>query len=51
MKHHILYKTGDLDAPEVIKDGNGEVVLSLCKICYKGEADLTEFNCKKKQTL
>ena len=41
-EQHLLYKTGDKDAPEVIKDNNGEVVLSLCRICGKGEADLRE---------
>lgn len=39
---HILYKTSDKDAPESIKDVNGEVVLSLCRVCGKGEADLSE---------
>lgn len=40
---HFLYKTGDLDAPESILDRNGEVVLDLCRLCGKGEADLGEF--------
>ena len=37
---HDLYNTRDKDAPSSIKDGNGEVVLDLCKRCNKGEADL-----------
>lgn len=40
---HVLYKTEDKDAPESIKDRNDEVVLSLCRVCGKGEADLEEF--------
>lgn len=40
---HDLFKTGDADAPDVIKDRNGEVVLSLCRACNKGEAELTPF--------
>lgn len=39
---HDLYKTGDADAPEVIKDRNGEVVLGMCRKCGKGEAELVE---------
>lgn len=39
---HDLYETGDADAPDVIKDRNGEVVLGLCKVCNKGEAELAE---------
>lgn len=38
---HDLYKTGDRDAPESVKDGNGEVVLGLCRRCGKGEAELS----------
>lgn len=37
---HNLYKTGDADAPEVIKDRNSEVVLGLCRDCGKGEIEL-----------
>jgi hypothetical protein len=37
---HDLYKTGDDDAPDVIKDWNGEVVLALCRRCHKAEIDL-----------
>lgn len=39
---HELYKTGDKDAPDPIKDRNGEVVLGLCRRCGKGEIELSE---------
>lgn len=39
-RKHDFYKTGDLHAPEAIKDRNGEVVLLLCKKCGRAEADL-----------
>lgn len=39
---HDLYKTGDPDAPDVIKDRNGEVVLGLCRMCGKAEVELSE---------
>lgn len=39
---HVLYKTGDMDAPDVIKDRNGEVVLDLCRVCNKGEIELSQ---------
>lgn len=39
MKHQ-LYSNQDLDAPDFIKDRNGDVVLALCKICGRGEHDL-----------
>ncbi len=39
---HDIYKTGDPDAPDVIKDRNGEVVLSLCRRCGRGECELDE---------
>lgn len=38
---HDLFKTGDPDAPDVIKDNNGEVVLDLCRKCGKTEIELT----------
>lgn len=41
---HILYKTGDKDAPDSIKDDNGEVVLGLCRVCGRGECQL-EVSC------
>lgn len=37
---HDLYKTGDPDVPEEIEDRNGEVVLSMCKLCGLAEAEL-----------
>ena len=40
---HILYQTGDVDAPDVIKDRNGEVVLGLCRVCKRAEVQLDEF--------
>lgn len=42
MKQHDLYKTGDPDAPDVIKDRNGEVVLEMCKVCGRAEIELSE---------
>lgn len=39
---HDLYQTGDDDAPDAIKDRNGEVVLGLCRRCGKGESLLIE---------
>lgn len=39
---HDLYETGDADAPDAIKDRNGEVVLGLCRRCNKGEIELDE---------
>lgn len=39
---HILYKTGDADKPREICDRNGEVVLAMCRICGKAEAELVE---------
>jgi hypothetical protein len=39
---HDLYKTGDADAPEAIKDRNSEVVLGLCRRCGRGEVELSE---------
>ncbi len=37
---HVLYETGDKDAPDQIKDSNGEVALGLCKVCGGAEAAL-----------
>ena len=39
---HDCYVDGDADAPDVIKDNNGEVVLDLCKRCGRGEVELDE---------
>lgn len=38
---HSLYRTGDADAPAVIKDQNGDVVLALCRLCDQAEVELT----------
>ena len=35
-----FYKTGDQDAPKSILDRNGEVVLSMCKVCGKAEGEI-----------
>ena len=38
---HVLYKTGDADAPNsIVRDG--EVVLDLCRLCGKAECELDE---------
>lgn len=37
---HVLYETSDPDRPDVICDGNGEVVLGLCRKCGRGEIEL-----------
>ena len=37
---HVLYETQDADAPDAIKDRNGEVVLAMCRHCNRGEAEL-----------
>jgi len=42
MKQHVLYRTGDKDAPTEIKDRNGEVVLQLCRVCGKSEIELDQ---------
>lgn len=39
---HVLFKTCDNDAPDCIKDRNGEVVLGLCRLCNRGEIELSE---------
>lgn len=42
---HKLYERYDKDAPDAIKDRNGEVCLAMCRICGKAENELTEDNC------
>lgn len=37
---HILFETEDKDAPDSIRDRNGEVCLDLCKVCHGAEACL-----------
>lgn len=39
MKHDLI-KTGDSDSFPQIQDRNGEVVLSYCRTCKKGEGEL-----------
>ena len=39
---HDLYERSDPDAPDVIRDRNGEVVLGLCKRCGRAEIELRE---------
>lgn len=39
---HVLYTDEDADRPDVICDSNGQVVLSLCKNCGRGECELDE---------
>lgn len=39
---HTLYKTNDPEAPATISDRNGEVILSLCKVCGKAAGELGE---------
>ena len=39
---HTLFETEDADAPDAIKDRNGEVVLGLCRVCGRGEVQLLE---------
>ncbi|HBW9904169.1 TPA: hypothetical protein MFX83_15325 [Klebsiella pneumoniae] len=43
---HVLYETGDADAPDCIKDRNGEVVLSQCRLCGKGEVQIDGSKCQ-----
>ena len=39
---HDLYKGVDPQAPDAIKDRDGQVVLAMCKNCGLGECELTE---------
>jgi len=39
---HKLYESFDDDAPDTIRDGNGEVVLALCKVCGMAEVQLDD---------
>lgn len=41
-RDHVLYTNNDKDRPEQICDINGQVVLSLCKLCGKGESQLID---------
>jgi hypothetical protein len=42
---HQLYKTSDGDAPDAIKDRNGEVCLHMCRVCGKAESELSQPCC------
>lgn len=44
MKHmkHELYTTEHPDAPDVIKDRNGQVCLDMCFLCGRAERELVE---------
>lgn len=37
---HSFYVTGNTDAPDQIRDGNGQVVLQQCRLCGKAEVEL-----------
>lgn len=39
---HVLYRQGDPDVPPSVMNHVGEVVLGLCRVCGRGEADLAE---------
>jgi hypothetical protein len=43
---HDLYKTGDKDATDCLKDSNGEVVLAQCRRCGKAESELVDDTCQ-----
>lgn len=47
---HTLYKRGDVGLPEAIRDGNGDVVLGLCRVCGRGEIELEQHNCREQKT-
>lgn len=46
---HVLYVTKDPEAPDAIRDANGEVVLGQCKACGRAEAQLEEAPCSGKR--
>jgi hypothetical protein len=39
---HLLYGRYDRDAPDQIRDNNGEVCLGLCRRCGRAESELSE---------
>lgn len=45
LTRHEFYKDGDKDVPEQIKDRNGQVVLTLCKLCNQAEGELESDYC------
>ena len=42
---HVLYQKGDKNIPSQLLDENGDVALSMCKICGKAESELIQ-ECK-----
>ena len=40
---HDFYKTSDDDAPDAIRDRNGEVCLACCRVCGQAEIELTDY--------
>lgn len=47
---HVIFKTGDEDAPRQILDHNGDVVLALCRNCGRGEVELDDHpNCDRRR--
>lgn len=39
---HVLFKKGDFNLPEIVLDRNGDVVLDLCRFCWRGEQELLD---------
>lgn len=39
---HVMFVTGDDDCPRSILDNHGEVVLGMCRVCGRAEAELSE---------
>ena len=39
---HVLYEKDDADAPDSIKDRNGDITLALCRNCGRAESDLAQ---------
>ncbi len=37
---HVFFNKGDKNAPESIKDRNGDIALHYCKICRQAEGEL-----------
>ena len=42
---HVLFKDGDSDIPNAIKDRNGQVALSMCRYCGAAESELEDDCC------
>lgn len=43
---HVMYTQSDTNIPPQILDKNGDIVLSMCKICGAAEQELIDFkNC------